>query len=142
MDHWIYKDDLPYHYHYTFLTDIHVDREKECCCVCVCSAMSLFSLSLSLTAPIDYMLCSRHASITKRERRIRFLYVYSVMYVGKLVFSLFLIFLVICFRRWGLAKERERGREREKKSVDKKKGEWRKKKKKNLHICVYVDLVI
>jgi len=33
-------------------------------------AMSLFPLSLSLCLfpPIDYVLCSRHASITKRER--------------------------------------------------------------------------
>lgn len=48
------------------------------------------------------------------------------MYVGKLVFSLFLIFLVICFRRWGLAKgkkkkKKEKKQEKKKKLVDKKK---------------------
>jgi hypothetical protein len=65
--------------------------------------------------------------------------VYSVMYVGKLVFSLSLIFLVICFRRWRLAKKKEE-REREKKSVDKKKNGEREKIRKKIFVYVYMDL--
>jgi hypothetical protein len=75
----------------------------------------------------------------ERERRIRFLYVYSVMYVSKLVFSLFLIFFGYLLSSMRTS-ESERGREKKNRSIKKKRMEKKKKKKKSSYVCMSIYL--
>jgi hypothetical protein len=69
VDYWIYKNIFILIIRLLLQIYVPIERKSVVMRVCVFVAQChFFSLSLLPSPPIDYVLCSRHASIRKRKR--------------------------------------------------------------------------